>query len=84
MATHSCRALCLVAEAGTVKITINPDGRCLNPVFEIRNAPKKLRRVSLAGTELTPDRYAWDGTTFWLSATLEQPSVLQLEFAEPE
>ena len=78
------RALCLVAEAGTVKITINPEGRCINPVFEIRNAPKKLRGVSLAGTDLTPDRYAWDGTTFWLSATIEQPSVLQLEFAEPE
>lgn len=78
------RALCLVAEAGTVTITINPDGRCLNPVFELCNAPQKFRRVSLAGSEWTLDRYAWDGKTFWLRATLEQPSVLQLEFDEPE
>lgn len=74
------RALCLVVENRKVTIAIKPDGWCVNPVFELRGAPKELIRVSLAGQKLDPKRYAWDGNTLWLEAALNQPATLQLEF----
>ena len=62
-------------------IAITPDGWCVNPVFELRNAPKELHRVSVAGHELDRNRYAWDGKTLWLDAALNR-AELRLEFGD--
>ena len=30
-----------------------------------------------------PDRYAWDGRTLWLDATIETPTELRVTFGYP-
>jgi hypothetical protein len=77
------RALCLTMDGAgrSVEIAITPNGCSVNPVFEIKNAPKTLRSVNLGDRILDPKQYAWDGTTLWLSANLAQPATLKLEFA---
>ncbi len=76
------RALCLRVNAGSksVVLKIMPDGWCVNPVFELTDAPKELKRVTLAGQELDATRYAWDGQTLWIEASFRQPTVVQLDF----
>ncbi len=76
------RALRLVVEKPTVTIGIKPAGHCVNPVFEMGSAPKTLKTVRVDGKPLDPSRYAWDGKTLWLEATLSQPAEVQLEFAD--
>jgi hypothetical protein len=76
------RALRLVVEKPSVAIALKPSGHCVNPVFELRGAPKTLARAALDGTPLDPARYAWDGTTLWLDATLSRPAQLRLEFMD--
>ena len=61
---------------------IRPDRWCVNPVFELQNAPKKLQEVKLGGKTLPTDKYAWDGNIFWLNATINQPVILELLFKE--
>jgi hypothetical protein len=77
------RALCLEVDAGikTVDIVVSPAKVCVNPVFELRGAPKTLARVQLDGKLLESKQYAWDGQTFWLDAVLERPTTLQMEFS---
>ena len=41
------RALCLTVENNSVTITITPAGHCVNPVFELKDAPKTLLAVRL-------------------------------------
>ncbi len=76
------QALCLKMNGAnrTVEITISPNVRCVNPVFEIKNAPKTLRAVRLNDQEMDTARYRWDGKTLWLDVTLSQPAELQLDF----
>ena len=76
------RAYCLAAEGSTLALNIKPNGWCMNPVFEIRNAPKKIKSATLAGQSLASGRYAWDGKTLWIEAALDQPAELRLEFAD--
>ena len=70
----------LIVEAPDVTITVRPAGRCVNPVFELRGAPKSLATVKLAGKALDAKRYAWDGGTLWLDADLSRPTSLHLTF----
>ncbi len=77
------RAFRLVAEAQELTLTITPHGWCMNPVFEIANAPKSIRTITLAGQPLGADQYAWDGKTLWVQAALYQPAELRLAFAAP-
>jgi len=74
------RALRLVVERPDVAITIKPEGRCVNPVFELRGAPKTLLSVKLADQALDRTHYAWDGSSLWLRADLSRPTSLRLEF----
>ncbi len=76
------RAIRLVAEGPTVTLTLRPAGVCVNPVFEIRNAPARLSRVVLNGSSLSRDNWAWDGKTLWLNATLHEPATLRLVFSK--
>ena len=69
-------------EKKKVRIMIRPDIWCVNPVFELQNAPEKLQAVKLGGKTLQTDKYAWDGKIFWLNATINQPVILELLFKE--
>lgn len=78
-----CRASRLVLQQKTVTITIKPTVRCVNPVFELMGAPKAPLRAKWADRPLDPTEYAWDGQTLWLSANVDVPTLLRLEFADP-
>jgi hypothetical protein len=74
------RALRLVVDKPVVTIKITAAGHCVNPVFELRGAPKALLSVKLNDQALAPRQYAWDGATLWLDASFSQPTTLRLEF----
>jgi hypothetical protein len=74
------RAIPLVVEGREVSIAIRPATPCVNPVFELANAPKGGIAVSLGGEPLDATRYAWDGNTLWLDLTLTAPADLQVSF----
>jgi hypothetical protein len=76
------RAVRLVAEEPLVTLTLRPAGVCVNPVFEIRNAPSRLSRVLLNGSSLSRDNWTWDGRTLWLNVTLHEPATLRLAFSQ--
>ena len=78
------RASCLTVTSKTVAITITPSGSCLNPVFELRDAPKTLSAVRLENRTLSTGCYRWDGATLWLDLSLDRPATLKLEFAGTE
>lgn len=80
--TSEHRAIRLVVENKTVNIMIKPDSWCVNPVFELQNATKKLKEVKLGDQTIPTDKYAWDGQTLWLNATINQPKMLELHFNE--
>jgi len=75
------RAIRLVAEASLVTLSLRPEGVCVNPVFEIRNAPARLSRITLNGSPLRPEDWAWDGNTLWLNVTLHEPATVRLVFS---
>jgi hypothetical protein len=74
------RAIRLVAEGPEVTITIKPSSPCVNPVFEFEGAPAGGARVILAGRPRDSSRYAWDGHTLWLDATIAAPTELGVTF----
>ncbi len=76
------RALCLIVENKNVRITIRPGNWCVNPVFELKNAPGKLHEVKLEGNPLPAEKYAWDGKTLWVKAKMDRPQTLELRFGE--
>jgi hypothetical protein len=76
------RALRVVAEKKDVSLTLMPQVACVNPVIEIRSAPAKLARVSLEGSHLPLDRFAWDGKTLWVDTALTAKSKLELSFVD--
>jgi hypothetical protein len=65
-----------------VTVAIKPGPPCVNPVFELTGAPKGAGAVAvtLDGRPLDPGRYAWDGRTLWLDATIEAPTELSVTF----
>jgi hypothetical protein len=76
------RALRIAVEANTVGIRIKPTVRCVNPVFELLDAPKVPLSVRLSDHPLGPDKYAWDGRTLWLNANIDGPTALELHFRD--
>jgi hypothetical protein len=75
------RAIRLRARDRSVTIELKPRPVCVNPVFELEDAPQGPLSVTLDGTRLEPGRFAWDGRRIWIEATLEAPGRLVLEFA---
>ena len=77
------RAIRLVAEDQTVEITLTPTVKCVNPVFELEDAPRNLASVTLGSRPLVEAmEYVWDGHTLWLNAAIEQPTTLRLRFSK--
>ena len=74
------RAFRLIAEDAAISITINPKMRCVNPVFEVLEAPGDLMRATLDGRILEHREYRWDGQTLWLETNIDEPTALQLQF----
>jgi hypothetical protein len=52
----------------------------VNPAFEFDDVPKGQIRITLAGQRFDPGRYAWDGRTLWLEATITQTTELRVSF----
>ena len=61
-------------------IGLRPAPACVNPVFELSQAPKRLVRVELDARPLGAKEYAWDGKTLWLTATITRAAKLRLVF----
>ena len=76
------RAFHLIVEEPTVTVKILPEVRCVNPVFELSDAPDGFLRVSLGERQLGRDEYAWDGATLWLKADMDEAVSLQLTFGD--
>jgi hypothetical protein len=76
------RAVRLIAEGSPIAFTLHPEAVCVNPVFEIRNAPGKMLRVLIDESPIAPDRFAWDGHTLWINMTKHGPTKIRLEFSE--
>ena len=74
------RAMRLIVEENAVTIRIKPAVRCVNPVFELLDAPGILARVTLRNRPLNHKEYAWDGRTLWLNTQIDEEAQLQLEF----
>ena len=77
---RSRRAMRIRALAPRITIRIKPSPVTVNPVFELVDAPQRLHAVKLGGSPLPEDRYAWDGRTLWLDATISEPQAVELEF----
>jgi hypothetical protein len=76
------RAVRLIAEGFSIAFTLEPVAVCVNPVFEIRNASSRLKRILLDKTPVSADRYAWDGHTLWINKTMHEPTKIRLEFSK--
>ena len=76
------RALRLIVEDTTVGVTLTPSEVCVNPVFELTDAPEELARVQLGDRTLAKEEYAWDGQTLWVDATMTETATLTLEFSD--
>jgi hypothetical protein len=74
------RALRIDVEGPEVAVTIKPDVPCVNPAFELIGAPAGTARVSLSGRPLDGGRFAWDGRTLWLDATITRATELRVAF----
>jgi hypothetical protein len=78
------RASRIEIKAPKVIIGIKPSEPCVNPVFELINAPKTLLDVKLKGRLLKRDNYAWDGQTLWINADIGEATTLELRFADQQ
>jgi hypothetical protein len=75
------RAMRLVVESRLVEVTLKPEVSCVNPVFELDQAPAELVEVRLDGNRLGSDAWAWDGTTLWVEAKIDvDGATLQAQF----
>jgi hypothetical protein len=77
------RVIRLIVEEPSVTITLKPIARCVNPVFELRAAPKVVSRIRLGERTLSPKEFAWDGQTLWVSANIDEVTPLRIDFAKP-
>ena len=77
------RAIRLHVENPSIRVTVKPLDRTVNPVFELVGAPPKLAAVYLGPQKLPSDHYAWDGRTLWVRADIEKPTEIRVEFDEP-
>jgi hypothetical protein len=62
----------------TVTIQITPQTACINPVFELAGANRKLGQVVSNGRILTAEEYAWDGQTLWLAGDIVGATTLRV------
>ena len=76
------RALRLVVEDAAVTVKIKPKVPCVNPVFELLDAPNNIINATLNDRKLTDVDYRWDGRTLWLKADIDEPVVMRLQFAD--
>ncbi len=74
------RAIRLVVENSTVEITFKHGVRYVNPVFELRHAPKNLTAITLNNRPLGTREYVWDGQVVWVNADIDGVTSLQFEF----
>jgi hypothetical protein len=74
------RAIPVAIAEPEVRFMVKPSIPCVNPVFELLNAPRGGITVSLANEVLPERRYAWDGRTLWLDATIKAPAELRVTF----
>jgi hypothetical protein len=74
------RAFRLQALSRNVTITIKPEVRCVNPVFEIATVWPALLSATLGTRTLRASEYAWDGKSLWLDATIDEAQALKLRF----
>jgi hypothetical protein len=65
------RAFRLVVESSSVEIAVKPGTWCMNPVFELADAPKRLAAVTFDDRPLSKDDYAWDGATLWVRGAID-------------
>ena len=72
------RAIRLRVEGRDVAVTIKPGVPCVNPGFELAEAPAGPMTLALDGRALGAERFAWDGGTLWLGATIEKPAELRI------
>jgi hypothetical protein len=75
------RAIRLVVDRSRVSVRLQPTTPCVNPVFEFIDAPSGHVEIHLDGRLLDPERFAWDGHTLWLDATIDKPTGITFEFA---
>jgi len=78
------RAIRLQRESDTVRLTVTPRGCCMNPVFRFTHRAGDLRRLVLDDRAVPASRYVWDGQNLWLSAQIQQPARLEMDFATGE
>lgn len=76
------RAIRLIVEDAKLTITIIPKTRCVNPVFELIDAPQRLDRITLDDQPLQREDYAWDGRTLWIKANRDASATLQIHFGD--
>jgi hypothetical protein len=74
------RAIRIQIQDHNIKISLNPLPVCVNPVFELIDAPQGPPSISQDGKKLGPEGYCWDGRTLWLDGTVRGPTELRLEF----
>jgi hypothetical protein len=77
------RALKVDVEDHEITMAIRPGPPCVDPIFEFIGAAKGPIRVLLDGQTLAASRYAWDGATLWLEATIREPAELRIVFSAP-
>ncbi|MCC6796850.1 MAG: hypothetical protein IT366_17155 [Candidatus Hydrogenedentes bacterium] len=77
---EATRALCVTVESRDVTFRLVPQGVCVNPVFEMNNAPADLMQVSVGALVLGADSVAWDGKVLWLRAILREPTQVRITF----
>jgi hypothetical protein len=79
------RAMRLRAEAADIAVRLKPEKWCVDPVFELADAPGDIVAVTLDGKPLTREAYAWDGATLWVKARIGAGGAnLGLRFASTE
>ena len=77
---ETTRALRLTVDDRDVSFRVVPQRVCVNPVFELSNAPADLMQVSVGALVLTADSVAWDGKVLWLKTTLRESAQIRITF----
>lgn len=75
------RALRLTVEDREISFQLAPRTVCVNPVFELSNAPGEILRVSVGALAVNATDMAWDGRVLWLNTTLHDPATVRITFA---
>ncbi len=76
------RALGLEGGGREVRIVLDPQPVCVNPVFEWNDAPRGAIALECNGRTLDPSTYAWDGRVLWLDQTFRSRTRLTVRFGE--